>query len=137
MKIRCNPIPTFNMPESTYLAELVEVRQQQETGDNGLKEMARFLWHIKDQTGSYVEYMAGKTYEANLEAGSFLRNDLETWGVLSDPYTGDFDLDSLVGKKANIVIRHYKSGTHKNPFCKIIAVLPANCGVQVAPQMAA
>jgi hypothetical protein len=125
MKIlKCVPQCCFVIPEGTYRAKLVDMREYQKTDKGKRVEMIRMTFEIMSDSGEY-QYKAGKSYVADLNNGSELKSDLETWEILSPNERCLFDPETLLGKEADICIQHYHNDAYAQPYCCIKGIYPA------------
>ena len=114
---------TFHAPEGTYLATLVEIYRLERADDPA----TRLIWRFSGTSGDAKDYLVGKTYEPN--DSRKLLSDLAGWlgchrlHDLKDE-NSQFDLDKLIGAKAEVTIVHIQNKSYPDPFCWISAIKP-------------
>jgi len=112
------------VPEGTYQAKLEGVRDLGiQSTLYGERELLQFAWDIPPQknTGG-ATYRLTRKYTSSLQYESALRRDLLSWsGIEPSP---SLDLDTLIGKRATIVIRH--NVANQRTYSNVASVLPAS-----------
>ena len=118
---------TFNCPPGNHRATLYEVREQQKATKDGTDVFIRFVFRMDDVCSESKEVVTGKNFVPTLSQGGDLRLMLEIWlgekFVEEQHKTGNWNLKTLEGQKADLVIRHIKNRGYKKPFVNIEQIL--------------
>ena len=120
---------SFDCPEGSYSATLSEVRDKPTLTTTGLATYVRLLFEVITPESRKKMMMAGKNFDPKMEKdkASLLRIYLETWlgpEVFKENAGGQFDLQSLVGRPAEVVLVHICNEKHPKPFVDIQAIHP-------------
>jgi len=121
---------TFNLNEGCFRGRLDSIIPKPRASGKGSGDQVRFLFEM--DIGSILKRnklpFAGRTFDANLRTGSELREFLETWlgRAYFEAHAGKtIDLESLVGTRADLILKHYHNASYDNPLVFIQAALPA------------
>lgn len=72
---------------------------------------------------------AGRNFVQDLNHGSDLRNFLEMWlgdDFFKDHSNQEFDMETLIGRQAELVLTHFQSDKYDKPHVNIAAAQPKN-----------
>lgn len=112
-------------PEGVHVASLIEVKDLGLVETNfGPKHRARFVWEIEHEGASYRVFQA---FNVSLDPKSHMRKAITE--ILGRDPGSKFDLDTLVGSEARLVIGH-DDGNDGITYANVRAVLPAKDGVR-------
>lgn len=109
MKITNNSGNFTPAPEGVHNAVCVD------TVDNGMcdsqfgpKHKLTIVWQIEECMESGKPFLVSKRYSASIHAKSTLRKDLKSWRGkdFTEDEAKEFDLESVVGAQAQLVIQH-------------------------------
>lgn len=121
---------SFDVPAGKYRATLKEVIQlENRRTKKGWQNQVRLLFELHVPGQAHFEYMAGKNYEPSLATGSELRKDLVSWRgcefTKEEPAAGAVNLQNMIGKEADLLIRHVKNVGFEKPYVHIKSIQPA------------
>lgn len=114
------------VPEGRYIAELVEVVELQGKYDD--EDQLRFKWLILNLPSDDYDYMVAKNYIDGEVVSKKLQDDLRGW--LGRPYraltmrNGLFDPKLLIGRRAELEVRHINNPGHRAPYVHIKGIFP-------------
>jgi hypothetical protein len=111
--------PSFDVPEGRYRAVLTKVIELKH------KDQVRLIFDLMVPGKRYV---AGKNYNISLENGTPLRHDLISWRgrdfTEEEIKNAQFDLNSMLGQQADLLLTHTRKDGYKKPFVGIAKILP-------------
>jgi len=129
MIIRISREPTFDVPEGKYRAVLTEViNLEDRKTKTGWADQVRLLFEIVAPQAANTCYLVGKNYEPSLAKNSDLRKDLAGWRgydlTEQEIAAGSVNLESMIGKEADIKVAHIKNEGFPKPYVFIKAIRP-------------
>lgn len=123
MKLEIKQTANWNVPAGHYRATLNNI-----IGTKKRVEEVRFIFTVHDPKAPRRQYVAGITFEADLEPGSELREFLRSWRgtdfTEEEEEEGNFDMESLIGNDADVEIAHIKNKRYANPYVLIQSIHP-------------
>ena len=134
MMLNIEKLKCFDLPEGNYRARFTENKPILKMKDGKSVNYCRLLFEVTQ--GSQIDKCAGRNFLPCLVKNSQLREFLCSWlgsGVFETTSSRKFELDSLIGKEADIVIRHIINGPDMPPFCQLAAIYPAGTLVTEPP----
>ena len=122
LKPQSQPNP-FDVPEGNFAAELINVGPYEQETKDGITDLIRFVFRVQlpgkdNQTG-----LAGKNIDPE---SAKLQRFLTRWlGKEFISSSGDtLDPETLVGKKAEVKIRHISNAGYSRPYCDVEGAYP-------------
>lgn len=131
MKLSIPKEPTYIVPEGQYRAILTNVINLED------KKQVRLVFHLQNDEGH--PFLAGKNYSISdaFTRNGDLRQDLKSWRgrdfTADEARNGSFDLETLLGQQADLVIGHRHNAKFDNPYVFIAEILPAGSIVPEGP----
>jgi hypothetical protein len=131
MKLCIPTEPTFIIPEGNYRAVLINVINLED------KKQVRLLFRVFNSEGKLMN--AGKNYNTQdaFTRNGDLRRDLMAWRGrdLTDEeiQSGTFDLETLLGQQADLVINQRRNPKFDKPYVYIAQIHPPGSIVPEAP----
>lgn len=127
MRLKLGNDDVFNCPEGNHRGILERVAEPKKPVNKPCKEQVRLMYRITLDNGN--EHLVARTFCADLNYGSELYHFLESWldgkfDVYLDD-NGEIDLDGLIGKPADVVIKHIETQRHEKPYVHIARIFPA------------
>ena len=126
----------FELPEGIYKARFDENKPVTKFKDGKLQNFCRLVFEVID--GPSAGLYAGRNFLPSLSKNSQLREFLEGWlgpGAFTLTTGRRFNLDDLVGREADILVRHIVNSEDIPPFRQLAAIYPA--GTYTANALAA
>jgi hypothetical protein len=124
------PVPkqvTFDLPEGNFSITLARYHQQLKQTAKGSQGFIRLLFNVKVPGMEDVIPLAGRNFEARLDAGTDLRNFMESW-LGRDYFLGlsgkELNLDDLIGKPGEATLRHFHSPDFIKPLVIVDGLFP-------------
>ena len=115
--------PNFDAPEGNFQAELVSVGPYEQQTAAGMTDCVRFVFQIQVPERHNQIIMAGKNIDPDSPK---LQRFLARW--LGEDFissSGDsFDPETLVGKKAELTIKHIPNPGYERPYCNVVSAHP-------------
>ena len=119
---------TFNLPEGQYRGRLVTISRRPNLSGDAAGEQVRFLFEMDIPSITRNIPMAGRNFALNLRGGSELRRFLESWlgrRFFEANCGKTFELESLVGREADLVLIHFQQVGYNKPMVFIQSAAPA------------
>jgi len=117
---------TYDLPQGRFKAVLRGVRDKTQANHPD-RQQVRLLFNVQIPSLKHKNPMAGRTFNLDLKAGSELRCFLMNWlgaGAFNNNTT--IDLESLVGRSAELTLTHHHNSGYDRPFVNIEAINPAD-----------
>jgi hypothetical protein len=132
--IRVSKTISYDVPEGLFSAVCLEV----DPFDNHGTLCWRIRFEITDPRLRNKRFIVARTFFASLESGSLLRSMITEW--LGEEFLLEFEdselkPEHLIGKAADIDVKHIYKPSYPKPFCELTGVFPPR-SMQVT-QMAA
>lgn len=92
-------------------------------GQFGPKHKLTIVWQIEECMESGKPFLVSKRYNASIHPKSTLRKDIKSWRGkdLTDQEAQEFDLESVIGSQAQLVIQHNTS-SDGTTYANVIAI---------------
>jgi hypothetical protein len=117
---------SFDLPEGTFRAQFVESKPVTKFKDGKLVTFVRLVFEVITDD-SDTSYYAGRNFLPATGKNTPLREFLESWlGSTFFEKKGmkKLDLNTLIGRQADIVIRHIVNGENLPAFRHLAAIYP-------------
>lgn len=118
---------TFNLPEGNFRATLTAVVPKLKATPKGPSETVRLLFEVQIPPIDNKLPMAGRNFDVNLKPGSDLRCFVDQW-VGVEAFNGKTptltDIQRLIGREADVTLKHHCSGRYENPLVLIYNAVP-------------
>lgn len=127
MKLKIGNNDIFDCPEGPFRGRLERVGEPKKLMNKPCSSQVRFTFRVKTELGK--EHLVARTFCADLSYGSELHSFLDSWlgeqmKELADA-VGELDLNLLVGKDADLSIKHGPNVKgHDKPFVNIAGIFP-------------
>lgn len=118
---------TFNLDEGNYRGRLQTISRKPNACAKGPGEQIRLLFEMDIPSIKTRIPMAGRNFTLNLKTGTELRRFLESWlgRKFFETNAGKaLDLESLVGREADLVLIHFQQVGYDKPMTFIQSAHP-------------
>ena len=117
---------TFVVQEGSFRGRLHSVSKKLKTSKTSDKEI-RLVFELSIPSIKNKIPTAGRNFPADLNAGSELREFLEHWlgrTFFEDNAGRRIEMESLIGREADLILTHYHNDGYKNPWVFIENAFP-------------
>ena len=117
----------FNCPQGNFRALMTNIRPQHNFDHGKMVSCVRLTLDVEAPGNEENTITVARNFTPSLEPGSPLRQILESWlgKEFFNQNTGNkFELDDLLGRKADITVEHIQNKGRPNPYCHLAAMYP-------------